>query len=72
MKVKFCPKCKSTEIKSLPMTTPIKTIYHYSSPSIYKCVKCGFEGAIFPEADKKNLDKIIKEFKKLNSKQRQK
>ena len=54
------------------MTTPIKTIYHYSSPSIYKCVKCGFEGAIFPEADKKNLDKIIKEFKKLNSKQRQK
>lgn len=39
MKIRFCPKCKSTENK----------FWIGGKAGIYVCKKCGYKSAIFPE-----------------------
>jgi ribosomal protein L37AE/L43A len=41
MKVKFCPKCRSTEIE---LSTGGLT-------GMWECRKCGFTGTLFPEKE---------------------
>ena len=52
-RIKFCPKCGSTNINILP-------IYR---PSIWKCLDCGYEGAFIVE-DSKLAEKIREKFLK--------
>ena len=51
MKVKICPKCKSTNVKLHSARAGI--IFQESS----QCADCGYEG-IFPETDKEYAKKI--------------
>ena len=64
MKLKFCPKCGNTAIEDVTETTQEKMLYHYGSPRLYKCKKCGFINTLFPETDKKNIKEIKKMIKK--------
>jgi ribosomal protein L37AE/L43A len=50
-RMKFCPKCGSTNVNFLI----------YFRPSIWKCLDCGYEGALIVE-DGKLADKIQKRY----------
>ena len=52
-RMKFCPKCGSTNINFL--------IFY--RPSIWKCLRCGYEGALIVE-DGKVAEKIRKRYQK--------
>ncbi|MBI2056811.1 hypothetical protein HYT91_00990 [Candidatus Pacearchaeota archaeon] len=60
MKVKVCPKCRSTEIEDVTEKETGEIGYFpYASPRLYKCIKCNFANAIFPEIEEKELKKIF-------------
>ena len=65
MGIKFCPKCGSSDIEDITEKAPGELMYYpYGSPRLYRCTKCGFTNAVFPEVkDKKELEKIKKEIK---------
>ncbi len=44
--VKFCPKCKSTNVKSEMAVSII-----YGAPQKWRCDDCGFSGFLFPEKE---------------------
>ncbi len=71
IKVKFCPKCGSTEYE-LPSQNSqymgVAPIFGKSgNSSIMECSKCKFVG-IFPEVNKKDIPKIKKEIEKFMKK----
>lgn len=63
-RIKICPKCRSKNIKELTESSAVNLLYHYSSPRIYRCSKCGFTNPIFPEIEEKKLKKMQKELSK--------
>ena len=50
MKVKFCPKCKNTDL----------VMVAGGNIGMWKCKKCGFRGSIFPELETKEKIKTKK------------
>lgn len=68
MKTKFCPKCKSIEIEDITEKALGELMYFpYGSPRLYKCIKCGFTNAVFPEIEEKELKKFLKNKSTKNS-----
>jgi len=65
MGIKFCPKCRSSEIEDITETAHGELMFFpHASPRLYKCTKCGFTNSIFPEVkNKKDLEKVKEEFK---------
>jgi transposase-like protein len=47
MKIKFCPKCGSKNIK----------LVIGGKMGMYECKDCGFRGSVFPEAEKNKKPK---------------
>lgn len=45
MKIKFCPKCKSTKIAYKPNPAQVGI----GQPATHKCENCGYESIAFPE-----------------------
>ena len=66
MKIKFCPKCKSTEIEDVTEQINNSLLSNYSAPRIFKCKKCGFENQLFPE---KEIKTNLKQRQKYRDKQ---
>jgi len=59
MKTKICPKCRSKEIEDITEKAHGELMYFpYGSPRLYRCSKCGFTNAIFPEIEEINLKKF--------------
>ena len=54
MRVKFCPKCRSEEIK----------LVVGGGIGMYECKKCKFRGSIFPEKEIGEVKKIKRKKKK--------
>lgn len=46
MKVRFCPKCKGTNIVAVAG----------GQLGLFECVKCGFRSPIFPEAEENDTE----------------
>jgi len=57
-KIRFCPKCKSTDIEGDLSVQSFVEGYNR-----FKCNKCGYSGMFFPEVDEKEYKKISKVFK---------
>ena len=55
MKMKFCPKCLSTDVRK-----SINEMVAMGVPSPWICTKCELYSDIFPEAEKKEINKIRK------------
>ena len=47
--VKFCPKCKSLNIKTV--TAIGRWGLAFGLPAVYKCGKCMYESPLFPEIE---------------------
>jgi len=47
MKIKYCPKCKSTNIELDPTALQSAT----AIPQSHRCENCGFESIAFPEKE---------------------
>jgi ribosomal protein L37AE/L43A len=58
-RVKFCPKCGSTNINFLV----------YYRPSIWRCLDCGYEGAFIVE-DGKLAEKIRERYRKTQNRKK--
>jgi transposase-like protein len=48
MKIKYCPKCKSTDIEYKPSVDQAA----FGFPPKFKCKNCGYESIAFPEKEK--------------------
>ena len=51
--IKFCPKCKSLNIRS-------KILGFFGFPAKYKCGNCGYQAFIFPAVSIDELKKLAK------------
>jgi transposase-like protein len=51
--IKFCPKCKSLNIRS-------KLIGFFGFPAKYRCKDCGYQAFIFPAISMEELKKLKK------------
>lgn len=63
MKIKVCPDCGSPEIEYASMAAAARTVRGFGLPEVYYCQKCGYEGPLIIEAEKKYLADI--KFKKV-------
>jgi len=50
--VKFCPKCKSLNIRA-----ELKSGWWIGLPAVYKCRNCGFKSRLFPEISMEEVKK---------------
>ena len=55
MKVRFCPECGNTDI----------VMVGAAHTGLFRCKKCGFSSAIFPEAKRDNIKVIQKELNQI-------
>ena len=65
MKVKFCPKCKSSNIEK-----ELNVLLAVGAPQKWICKECGYYGLMFPEINEKNINKIRREKIKNDTKKR--
>ena len=68
MKIKFCPRCKSTDV-SISKSNPLQGAY--GLPATYVCYNCGYKSYFFPEANFQNPEEK-KKFEKSTSKSKTK
>ena len=54
MKIKICPKCGGKKIQEVKEGNFLGMPYHpYGGTNHYRCSKCGFTSALFPEKEVK-------------------
>lgn len=62
MKIRYCPKCKSTDVKINITASAV-----FGAPQKWRCMECGYESdSIFPEKEIQEKKKQIKNHGKAN------